>query len=168
MYKQAFCGVLIAFCCLLVPVQAEPILTDAFLQKLLRYCRETPASLPPQQRLEAATLRFDNGYGMSILEAEQFKRFIDVYSFDMTPEMLGMTASEAGIGLTQEIAEQLRAEIAADPELDEAAKAEILAEAEKYTAERLEEFSSMEGVDPADLALFKKYRARFDVGLGGR
>jgi hypothetical protein len=168
MHNRTFFAVLAGFCCFVAPLRAEPILTDAFLQKLLRYCRETPDSLPPQQRLEAATLRFDGGYGMSVLEAEQFKRFVDVYSFDMTPELIGMSAADLGSGLTLQIAEQMRAEIAADPDLDEASKAELLAETEKYASARLEEFAGMETVDPADLALFKKYRARFDEALGSR
>ena len=161
-------AVLAALCCFVAPLQADPILTDVFLQKLLRYCRETPASLPQQQRLESATLRFDNGYGMSVLEAEQFKRFLDAYSSEMAPDLMGITPAELGAGLTLQIAEQMRAEIAADPDLDEAAKAELLAETEKYAAGRLGGFAGMEGVDPADLALFRKYRARFDEVLGGR
>jgi hypothetical protein len=145
---------------------AEPLLTDAFLGTLLRYCRDAAATLPPEKRLEAATLRFNTGREMTVLEAEQVKRFADVYSADLFPELSGgMSAADLGGAVANEAMAGARAEILADPELDEATKASLLAAVDAELAAMMGRLGEMDEADPVDLALFQKYRADFDAVL---
>ena len=157
---------LVALLVLPAALGAEPLLTDAFLGTLLRYCREAAATLPPEKRLEAATLRFNTGREMTVLEAEQVKRFADVYCADMLPELSGgMGAAEMGGAVANEAMAAAREEILADPDLDEATKASLLAAVDAELGAMLGRLGEMETADPADLALFQKYRADFDAVL---